>query len=142
MSLVECQSDLRYSQLDVSPSAQDLNSFPLTPFPVNHSWNAAPCEVLCVLVFCRTTKKRIPCPLDPKHTCYEDQLKKHLKKCNARESAQPAFYKKNINLGSCAEEDKSLKVCVSCTLTVSPLQPFTKQKSFAPHPRGCICLPH
>ncbi|XP_046329279.1 tRNA:m(4)X modification enzyme TRM13 homolog isoform X2 [Haliotis rufescens] len=27
-------------------------------------------------------RKRIPCPLDPKHTCYEDSLEKHLKKCN------------------------------------------------------------
>ncbi len=57
-------------------------------------------------------RKRIPCPLDPKHTCYEDQLKNHLKKCNARESLQPEYYTKNINLGTCDEKDKNLKVTV------------------------------
>ncbi|XP_040983693.1 tRNA:m(4)X modification enzyme TRM13 homolog isoform X2 [Aquila chrysaetos chrysaetos] len=34
-------------------------------------------------------RKRIPCPLDPKHTVYEDQLQKHLKKCNSREKPKP-----------------------------------------------------
>ncbi len=57
-------------------------------------------------------RKRIPCPLDPKHTCYEDQLKNHLKKCNARESLQPEYYTKNINLGTCDDKDKNLKVTV------------------------------
>eukprot|EP00071_Canis_lupus_P042845 XP_022276402.1 tRNA:m(4)X modification enzyme TRM13 homolog [Canis lupus familiaris] len=35
-------------------------------------------------------RKRILCPLDPKHTVYEDQLAKHLKKCNSREKPKPA----------------------------------------------------
>lgn len=47
-----------------------------------------------------TNKRRIPCPLDPKHTVYEDQLKKHIKKCNSREKPQPVFYVQNINSGS------------------------------------------
>ncbi|XP_021103509.1 tRNA:m(4)X modification enzyme TRM13 homolog isoform X3 [Heterocephalus glaber] len=34
-------------------------------------------------------RKRILCPLDPKHTVYEDQLAKHLKKCNSREKPKP-----------------------------------------------------
>nr|KAF6291935.1 tRNA methyltransferase 13-like protein [Myotis myotis] len=34
-------------------------------------------------------RKRILCPLDPKHTVYEDQLAKHLRKCNSREKPKP-----------------------------------------------------
>jgi len=28
-------------------------------------------------------RKRIPCPLDPKHSVFEDKLKQQVKKCNA-----------------------------------------------------------
>ncbi|XP_063154405.1 tRNA:m(4)X modification enzyme TRM13 homolog isoform X1 [Candoia aspera] len=44
-------------------------------------------------------RKRIPCPLDPKHTVYEDQLQKHLKKCNSREKPKPVYFAKDINAG-------------------------------------------
>ncbi|KAM4873413.1 tRNA:m(4)X modification enzyme TRM13 homolog [Thomomys bottae] len=44
-------------------------------------------------------RKRILCPLDPKHTVYEDQLTKHLKKCNAREKPKPDFFIQDINAG-------------------------------------------
>ncbi|NWI11218.1 TRM13 enzyme, partial [Crypturellus soui] len=44
-------------------------------------------------------RKRIPCPLDPKHTVYEDQLQKHLKKCNAREKPKPVYFVQDINAG-------------------------------------------
>ncbi|KAM3915149.1 tRNA:m(4)X modification enzyme TRM13 homolog [Leptodactylus fuscus] len=43
---------------------------------------------------------RIPCPLDPKHTVYEDQLQKHLKKCNSREKPQPVYYVLDVNSGT------------------------------------------
>ncbi|KAF5305500.1 hypothetical protein FQA39_LY01591 [Lamprigera yunnana] len=42
--------------------------------------------------------KRITCPLDPKHTCYADKLRKHLKKCNAKPTTDVAYIKKNINI--------------------------------------------
>ncbi|CAK9829524.1 tRNA:m(4)X modification enzyme TRM13 homolog [Anthophora retusa] len=44
--------------------------------------------------------KRIKCPLDPKHTCYESKLAKHLKVCNAKRfiDAQPSFIEKGINV--------------------------------------------
>ncbi|XP_075566498.1 tRNA:m(4)X modification enzyme TRM13 homolog isoform X2 [Pelecanus crispus] len=45
-------------------------------------------------------RKRIPCPLDPKHTVYEDQLQKHLKKCNSREKPKPVYFVQDINAGS------------------------------------------
>ncbi|KYO19537.1 tRNA:m(4)X modification enzyme TRM13-like protein isoform C [Alligator mississippiensis] len=44
-------------------------------------------------------RKRIPCPLDPNHTVYEDQLQKHLKKCNSREKPKPVYYVQDINAG-------------------------------------------
>ncbi|KAM3620051.1 uncharacterized protein V6R79_017525 [Siganus canaliculatus] len=45
------------------------------------------------------TIRRIPCPLDPKHTVSEDKLDKHLKKCNSREKPKPVYYVENINSG-------------------------------------------
>ncbi|KAJ8376506.1 hypothetical protein SKAU_G00070860 [Synaphobranchus kaupii] len=50
-------------------------------------------------------RKRIPCPLDPKHTVFEDSLAKHLKKCNSREKPQPVYYVQNINAGPEDDED-------------------------------------
>ncbi|XP_070253372.1 tRNA:m(4)X modification enzyme TRM13 homolog isoform X3 [Myotis yumanensis] len=44
-------------------------------------------------------RKRILCPLDPKHTVYEDQLAKHLRKCNSREKPKPDFFIQDINAG-------------------------------------------
>ena len=36
------------------------------------------------------TKIRVPCPIDPTHTCFQNQIQKHLKICNARLVDQPA----------------------------------------------------
>lgn len=44
-------------------------------------------------------RKRIPCPLDQKHTVYEDQLQKHLKKCNSRAKPKPVYFVQDINAG-------------------------------------------
>ncbi|XP_063366430.1 tRNA:m(4)X modification enzyme TRM13 homolog [Cydia amplana] len=41
--------------------------------------------------------KRIPCPNDPKHTCYASKLLKHLAICNARRTEQPPYIMHNIN---------------------------------------------
>ncbi|XP_063538029.1 tRNA:m(4)X modification enzyme TRM13 homolog [Cydia strobilella] len=43
------------------------------------------------------TDKRIPCPNDPKHTCYASKLVKHLAICNARRTEQPPYIVHNIN---------------------------------------------
>ncbi|TRY94404.1 hypothetical protein DNTS_027944 [Danionella cerebrum] len=51
-------------------------------------------------------RKRIPCPLDPKHTVFEDNLAKHLKKCNSKEKPKPIYYTKDVNAG-CGSEDES-----------------------------------
>ncbi|CAD7926486.1 unnamed protein product, partial [Amoebophrya sp. A25] len=50
----------------------------------------------------KAPRKRIPCPLDPRHSIYEDQLKKHLTKCSKLiqdlfVQAQPC-YKPNVNI--------------------------------------------
>ncbi|GAB1865000.1 tRNA:m(4)X modification enzyme TRM13 [Camponotus japonicus] len=44
--------------------------------------------------------RRVKCPLDPTHTCYQSKLTKHLGVCNAKRrlDAQPAFIVKGINL--------------------------------------------
>lgn len=44
-------------------------------------------------------RERIVCPLDQKHTVYADQLKKHMKKCNATIKKQLPFYSEDINIG-------------------------------------------
>ncbi|KAM9461264.1 tRNA:m(4)X modification enzyme TRM13 homolog [Clarias gariepinus] len=53
-------------------------------------------------------RKRIPCPLDPKHTVFEDSLANHLKKCNSKEKPKPVYYVKDINAGSVSEEDNTI----------------------------------
>nr|XP_058951821.1 tRNA:m(4)X modification enzyme TRM13 homolog [Pocillopora verrucosa] len=44
-------------------------------------------------------RKRITCPLDRKHTVFEDQLGSHLKKCNQTKKTQVVYYSANINSG-------------------------------------------
>ncbi|CAH1775544.1 unnamed protein product [Owenia fusiformis] len=44
-------------------------------------------------------RKRVACPLNPKHSCYEDQLDKHVRKCNARQSNVEPYFVKDINSG-------------------------------------------
>ncbi|KAK7501164.1 hypothetical protein BaRGS_00007649 [Batillaria attramentaria] len=45
-------------------------------------------------------RKRVVCPLNPKHTCYEDCLDKHLKKCNSRKRKLEDYFQEGINTGS------------------------------------------
>ncbi|XP_067086785.1 tRNA:m(4)X modification enzyme TRM13 homolog isoform X2 [Osmerus mordax] len=52
-------------------------------------------------------KRRISCPLDPKHTVFEDLLEKHLKKCNSREKPRPVYYAQDINAGPACDEGSS-----------------------------------
>ncbi|XP_072045762.1 tRNA:m(4)X modification enzyme TRM13 homolog [Amphiura filiformis] len=58
-------------------------------------------------------RKRIPCPLDPKHSCYADKLKKHLKKCNAREKDLPDYHVKGINRIGAKDVEPQLQVTLS-----------------------------
>ncbi|XP_053616462.1 tRNA:m(4)X modification enzyme TRM13 homolog [Plodia interpunctella] len=41
---------------------------------------------------------RIPCPNDPKHTCYASKLEKHLTICNARPTDLPDYIIPNVNI--------------------------------------------
>ncbi|XP_077572416.1 tRNA:m(4)X modification enzyme TRM13 homolog [Stigmatopora nigra] len=50
---------------------------------------------------------RTLCPLDPKHTVDPDKMDKHLKKCNARQKAKPAYYVEDVNAGPEEENDPS-----------------------------------
>jgi len=55
-------------------------------------------------------KKRVPCPLDPSHNCFEDQLEKHLKKCNVaklrRATEQCEFFVSGVNKGMTIASDE------------------------------------
>lgn len=42
-------------------------------------------------------RRRIPCPLDPKHTCYEDKLTKHLNKCRSKPQKLPDYVNEGAN---------------------------------------------
>ena len=44
-------------------------------------------------------RRRVPCPLDPSHTVFEDTLPKHLKKCNAAKKPRPLCYSPRVNTG-------------------------------------------
>ncbi|RZC39402.1 tRNA:m(4)X modification enzyme TRM13 -like, partial [Asbolus verrucosus] len=50
-------------------------------------------------------KVRIVCPLDPKHTCYAHNLKKHLKICNARPGEALPYIEKGVNSGGKDDAD-------------------------------------
>ncbi|XP_053325954.1 tRNA:m(4)X modification enzyme TRM13 homolog [Spea bombifrons] len=71
------------------------------------------------------SKKRIPCPLDPKHTVYQDQLQKHLKKCNSREKPQPVFYVRDLNAGPLEGDPCEKQVAISA-LSREDLQTLTE----------------
>ncbi|KAG0197817.1 hypothetical protein BGX28_008695 [Mortierella sp. GBA30] len=46
----------------------------------------------------KALRKRIPCPFDPSHTAWADDLKAHLYKCNARPKDNPAQFSLDVNL--------------------------------------------
>ncbi|XP_078074348.1 tRNA:m(4)X modification enzyme TRM13 homolog isoform X1 [Mustelus asterias] len=72
-------------------------------------------------------RRRIPCPLDPKHTVDEDKLEKHLKKCNSREKPKPIFYIKGINGGyEDATETPKQQVSI-CSLSKEELETMIKK---------------
>lgn len=48
-------------------------------------------------------KRRIPCPLDPKHTVYERNIRKHLEICNAKQKDLPEYIVPGLNAGPVAE---------------------------------------
>ncbi|XP_039623218.1 tRNA:m(4)X modification enzyme TRM13 homolog isoform X1 [Polypterus senegalus] len=71
-------------------------------------------------------RKRIPCPLDPKHTVFEDKLEKHLKKCNSREKPKPVYFIQNINAGQEANADADFKQIPLASRSKEDLASFIK----------------
>ncbi|CUM68592.1 uncharacterized protein PRCAT00006319001 [Priceomyces carsonii] len=50
------------------------------------------------MIFDKEERKRIPCPLDPKHTVWKDDLDAHLKKCNAKlKEKEDEWFQRDIN---------------------------------------------
>ncbi|XP_039985729.1 tRNA:m(4)X modification enzyme TRM13 homolog [Xiphias gladius] len=68
-----------------------------------------------------SSRRRIICPLDPKHTVSEDKLDKHLKKCNSRERDKPVYYAENINAGP-ADGDETLQQASLCERSRTELE--------------------
>lgn len=58
-------------------------------------------------------KKRIPCPLDPKHTVYMWNLQKHLSICNARAKEMPSYIETGRNLGEDDSDGQASRVKLS-----------------------------
>ncbi|GFR79293.1 tRNA:m(4)X modification enzyme TRM13 homolog [Elysia marginata] len=67
-------------------------------------------EHACILGV-QTDRKRIPCPLNPKHNCYQDEVEKHMKKCNVTKIQQKVekqvYYVKGVNRGSSGAHETS-----------------------------------
>ncbi|XP_059503796.1 tRNA:m(4)X modification enzyme TRM13 homolog [Stegostoma tigrinum] len=72
-------------------------------------------------------QRRIPCPLDPKHTVNEDKLEKHLKKCNSREKPKPVYYVKDINGGYADAMETSTQQVSICALSKQELEKLVKK---------------
>ncbi|KAJ3214452.1 hypothetical protein HK099_006854 [Clydaea vesicula] len=45
------------------------------------------------------SKDRVPCPLDPKHTCERDGIQQHVSKCNSKPKPRDVYFKENVNIG-------------------------------------------
>ncbi|KZC08352.1 tRNA guanosine-2'-O-methyltransferase TRM13 like protein, partial [Dufourea novaeangliae] len=65
-------------------------------------------------------KKRVKCPLDPRHTCYASRLSAHLKVCNAKRviDSQPSFIVKGINVDRHCEIPSHIPLCELSQLVV------------------------
>ena len=50
------------------------------------------------------SRKRVPCPIDPSHTVFEDKLSKHIRVCNKtkkeEENANCPYFIPNFNSGN------------------------------------------
>ena len=53
---------------------------------------------------------RIPCPLDPKHSCSAKRLQSHLKKCPSKQGDLPDFISPQVNVPKKSEDFKGLTV--------------------------------
>ncbi|KAG9323910.1 hypothetical protein KVV02_006276 [Mortierella alpina] len=69
----------------------------------------------------KTIRKRIPCPFDPSHTAWADDLKAHLFKCNARPKDNPAQFSLDINLSMPRPETASSSPSASSSETTTAI---------------------
>lgn len=72
--------------------------------------------------------KRVICPLDPKHSVYEKNLQKHLKKCNAKEKCLGKYDIKNINVSEKSERSSVNQETYHPNETEKPSLEFTTYK--------------
>lgn len=57
-------------------------------------------------------RRRVLCPIDPKHTVFERNLRKHLRICNSVVSIKPEYIVPDLNAGptDCASEHRDFKL--------------------------------
>lgn len=96
----------------------------------------------------RGGQRRLPCPLDPKHTVYERELNAHLKVCNVKKEMRglerQQFYRVGANSGAAGRATHASPPSATVsTLTVEEARAlFAKARHLAsekrPHPRGDV----
>jgi tRNA:m4X modification enzyme len=63
----------------------------------------------------KTQRKRIPCPIDPSHLIFEDQVDKHILVCprvkKRKRQERAFFFRENINLGGSGDLCDSSSTC-------------------------------
>jgi len=82
------QRKKRFCKMSVKPGAQYCGEH--SPIPATeHDLGNKPISEL-----------RVPCPYDPKHTCFASKMEKHLKICNSKPpSLLPPYLVPGVNLG-------------------------------------------
>lgn len=68
-----------------------------------------------------TGERRIPCPLDPKHSISAAKLEKHLKICNAKPKDLPGYIEVGINAVSDGEDNEVANSQTSLKLSDVPM---------------------
>ncbi|KAK3612674.1 hypothetical protein CHS0354_042200 [Potamilus streckersoni] len=84
--------------------------------------NADYCAEHATVMGVNLERKRISCPLNPKHSCYEDQLQKHLKKCQRAQGELPPYHNVGINSGDSGGENVPDPKVTILTVSTEELQ--------------------
>lgn len=87
------QRKKRFCKMTIKPGAQYCGEHAPLPATEHDLGNKPISEI------------RVPCPYDPKHTCFATKMEKHLKICNSKPPSQwPAYMVPGVNCGEPAPE--------------------------------------
>ena len=102
------QRKKRFCKMSVKPGAQycgEHSPLPVTEHDLGGSTSGSPTPLLSYSPTPLPGNKpiselRVPCPYDPKHTCFATRMEKHLKICNSKPLAiLPPYMVPGINKG-------------------------------------------